>query len=114
LPVLEDSTLAARSSNYTLDSLLLYSTVCGTGLDTIPLPGDTTADALAAILLDLATLSVKLNKPLTARLIPLAGFAPGEMTRFNFQYFANAHVLEPHAKALRVFDSDTRVRFNER
>jgi uncharacterized protein (UPF0210 family) len=74
LPVLEDATLARRSSNYTLDSLLLYSTVCGTGLDTIPLPGDTTADALAAILLDLATLSVKLDKPLTARLIPLAGF----------------------------------------
>jgi hypothetical protein len=113
LPVLEDATLAARSSNYTLDSLLLYSTVCGTGLDTIPLPGDTTADALAAILLDLATLSVKLDKPLTARLIPLAGLEVGETTRFNYKYFANAHVLDPHARALKVFDSDTRIRFDE-
>ncbi len=113
LPVLEDATLAARSSNYTLDSLLLYSTVCGTGLDTIPLPGDTTTDALAAILLDLATLSIKLDKPLTARLIPLAGFAVGETTRFNYKYFSNAQVLDPHAKPLKVFDSDWRVQFQE-
>lgn len=111
LPVLEDSVLAQRSSLYTLDSLLLYSTVCGTGLDTIPLPGDTSADALAAILLDLATLAVKLDKPLTARLIPLAGLAAGDLTRFNFQYFANAHVLAPNAHPLRLFDSNTQITF---
>ncbi|MGD2105088.1 MAG: DUF711 family protein, partial [Anaerolineae bacterium] len=37
LPVLEDQTLAQRSVErlFSLDSLLLYSTVCGTGLDTI-------------------------------------------------------------------------------
>jgi uncharacterized protein (UPF0210 family) len=108
-PVLEDSTLAARSFDhlYSLDSLLLYSAVCGTGLDTIPLPGDTTADALAAILLDLATLAVRLNKPLTARLIPLAGLKAGDSTRFNFEYFANARVLETGAgdSRLKVLDS---------
>ncbi len=111
LPVLEDATLAARSGEYSLDSLLLYSTVCGTGLDTIPLPGDTSAGAIAAILLDMATLAVKLDKPLTARLIPLAGLQAGELTRFNFQYFANARALEPRARALKFFESDTQVRF---
>ena len=42
LPVLEDVGLGARSAAgyFNLDSLLLYSTVCGTGLDTIPIPGD--------------------------------------------------------------------------
>lgn len=111
LPVLEDSTLAARSSLYTLDSLLLYSTVCGTGLDTIPLPGDTSASALAALLLDLATLAVRLNKPLTARLIPLPGLKAGDMTRFNFEYFENARVLDGGMSALKVFESDTQVEF---
>ncbi len=111
LPVLEDATLAARSGGYSLDSLLLYSTVCGTGLDTIPLPGDTSADAMSAILLDVATLAVKLNKPLTARLIPIAGLKSGDMTTFTFQYFANARALDPRARALKLFDSDTQIQF---
>ena len=111
LPVLEDATLAARSSSYTLDSLLLYSTVCGTGLDTIPLSGDTTSDTVAAILLDLATLAVKLNKPLTARLMPIPGMKAGDVTRFNFEYFANAHVMDASATALKIFETDDRVEF---
>ncbi len=111
LPVLEDATLAARSGGYSLDSLLLYSAVCGTGLDTIPLPGDTSANAIAAILLDLATLAVKLNKPLTARLIPIAGLRAGDKTRFNFEYMTNARVLDPRARALKIFQTDSQVQF---
>lgn len=111
LPVLEDATLAARSSNYALDSLLLYSSVCGTGLDTLPLPGDTTSDTLAAILLDLATLAVKLNKPLTARLLPIPGMQAGDMTQFNFEYFANARVLDGGTTALKIFNANDKVEF---
>jgi len=111
LPVLEDATLAARSANYSLDALLLYSTVCGTGLDTVPLPGDTSAAQLAAILLDLATLAVRLDKPLTARLIPIPDLRVGDTTRFDFQYFANAHVLDANASALKFFASDNQVEF---
>jgi uncharacterized protein (UPF0210 family) len=113
LPVFEDAVLAARAAEgvLTIADLLLYSTVCGTGLDTIPLPGDISVDALSAILLDLATLAVKLNKPLTARLIPLPGFQAGEITRFNFPYFANARVLDVNANALKIFETDTQVEF---
>ncbi|MEW5719370.1 MAG: DUF711 family protein, partial [Chloroflexota bacterium] len=110
-PVLEDSTLAARTPLFTVDSLLLYSTVCGTGLDTVPLPGDTSADALAAILLDLATLAVKLNKPLTARLMPIPGLRAGDATHFDFEYFANARVMDVHASAVKTFSTDTRIKF---
>jgi uncharacterized protein (UPF0210 family) len=41
VPVMEDKHLAQRwaESTYNIDSLLAYSSVCGTGLDTIPLPG---------------------------------------------------------------------------
>jgi uncharacterized protein (UPF0210 family) len=111
LPVLEDSTLAARAAHYTLDSLLLYSAVCGTGLDTIPLPGETSADALAAILLDVATLAVKLNKPLTARLMPIPGLRAGDRTHFDFEYFANARVLDVNARALKIFETTQPIRF---
>ncbi|MGH9580142.1 MAG: DUF711 family protein, partial [Terriglobales bacterium] len=41
VPVLEDSILAERwaEGRLTVDALLAYSAVCGTGLDTVPLPG---------------------------------------------------------------------------
>ena len=88
--------LSARSLEgaYSLDHLLLYSAVCGTGLDTVPLPGDTSHDELAAILADVGTLAARLNKPLTARLMPIPGKRAGERTEFDFEYFANAGILD--------------------
>ena len=52
LPVLEDVGLGKRSEAgyFNLDSLLLYSTVCGTGLDTIPIPGDASTSQITSIL----------------------------------------------------------------
>ncbi|HEV7664676.1 MAG TPA: DUF711 family protein [Chloroflexota bacterium] len=96
LPVLEDSVLARRASEHppTLHELLLYSAVCGTGLDTIPLPGDVSEAELASAYLDLAALSVALNnKPLTARFLPVPGAQAGDMTAYTFDYFANSRVL---------------------
>lgn len=95
LPVLEDARLAARSREglFTVDDLLLYSAVCGTGLDTLPLPGDVSEDELAGILLDVATLARRLGKPLTARLMPVPGAKAGDLTQFDFSYFANGRVL---------------------
>ncbi|HSF81338.1 MAG TPA: DUF711 family protein [Anaerolineales bacterium] len=102
LPVLEDATLARRASQGSLGlkDLLLYSAVCGTGLDTVPLPGDITPGALGAILLDLAALAQRLDKPLTARLMPIPGKAAGDATDFDFPYFANSRVLPVSAQAL--------------
>jgi uncharacterized protein (UPF0210 family) len=95
LPVLEDSVLATRAAEgrLTLSDLLSYSAVCGVGLDTIPLPGDISQEALAGILLDVAALAVRLNKPLTARLMPLPGLAAGDPIHFDFPYFADSRVM---------------------
>jgi len=95
LPVLEDAVLADRAARglLSITDLLLYSAVCGTGLDTIPLPGNTTEEELAAVLLDLAVLAQRLNKPLTARLMPVPGKSAGDPTGFDFDYFANSVVL---------------------
>ena len=102
LPILEDYTLAQRAAQgiLSMNDLLLYSTVCGTGLDTIPLPGDAREDQLSAILLDVAALATRLNKPLTARLMPIPGKASGDMTSFTFSYFANTRILPLTATAL--------------
>ena len=95
LAVLEDSTLAQRAAEGTLTikDLLLYSAVCGTGLDTIPLPGDTSEEQLLPLLLDLGALSVRLNKPLTARLMPIPGKKAGDETDFDFEFFARSRVM---------------------
>jgi hypothetical protein len=96
LPVLEDSVLAQRWSEgaLQLDDLLAYSAVCGTGLDVVPLPGDVTRQQLERILGDVATLAVKLRKPLSARLLPVAGKKPGERTEFDDPFLVNA-VIQP-------------------
>jgi uncharacterized protein (UPF0210 family) len=102
LPVLEDATLAARAAEgfLTIKDLLLYSAVCGTGLDTVPLPGGTSVDQIQAVLLDLAALALRLDKPLTARLMPIPGKAAGDPTGFDFAYFANSRVLSLDAQSL--------------
>jgi uncharacterized protein (UPF0210 family) len=92
LPVLEDSVIAQRWSEgrLSLNSLLLYSSVCGTGLDVAPLPGDTSESQLAAILRDVASLAYKWHKPLSARLLPVKGKKPGDRTEFQDPFLVNA------------------------
>ncbi len=95
LPVLEDAVLARRAAEGVVDlnALLAYSAVCGVGLDTIPLSGDISAANLAGILLDVAALATRLNKPLTARLMPLPGLQAGDAAAFDFPYFADSRVM---------------------
>ncbi|MFZ3070691.1 MAG: DUF711 family protein, partial [Anaerolineaceae bacterium] len=102
LPVLEDSGLAQRAAEGHLSTsdLLLFSSVCGTGLDVVPLPGNTSAEEIYPVLLDLAALALRLQKPLTARLMPIPGKQAGDLTNFNFEYFANSRVLGLHSSAL--------------
>jgi uncharacterized protein (UPF0210 family) len=102
MPVLEDSTLAKRAAEGTLTikDVLLYSAVCGTGLDTIPLPGDTTSEHLVPLLLDLCALALRLDKPLTARLMPIPNKKAGDGTNFDFGFFANSKVMALDSIAL--------------
>ncbi|MBE0682592.1 MAG: DUF711 family protein [Anaerolineales bacterium] len=103
-PVLEDTILAKRAAEGTLTikDALLYSAVCGTGLDTIPLPGDTTADQISPLLLDLCALALRLDKPLTARLMPVPGKRAGDPTEFDFAFFANSKVMRLDSERLNL------------
>ena len=95
-PVLEDFILSKRLSEnkFNLDSLLLYSTMCGAGLDVVPLPGDITEKELFYILLDICTISVTLNKSLTCRLMPIPGKSSGDDVEFDFEYFAPSKIID--------------------
>lgn len=94
-PVLEDAVLAQRNAEgrYGWRDLLAFSAVCGTGLDTIPLPGDTSIEQIDGMLAEVAALSGALRKPLTARLMPIPGLRAGDMTTFDFPYFVNTRVI---------------------
>jgi len=103
MPVLEDSVLAQRAGEgaFSVHDLLMYSAVCGTGLDTVPLPGDSQPDQLAALLLDVAALALRLNKQLIARLMPIPGKQAGDPTGFDFSYFASGKVMALPAAPLK-------------
>jgi uncharacterized protein (UPF0210 family) len=91
VPVMEDKVLAQRWAEgvVTTDSLLAYSAVCGTGLDTVPFPGDISVNQLERIFGDVASLAWKWNKPLAARLQPVSGKNAGDQTDFHSQYLFN-------------------------
>jgi uncharacterized protein len=97
VPVLEDKVLAQRwaESTYNIDSLLAYSAVCGTGLDTIPLPGDISVEQMERIFADVASLAVRWNKPLSARLQPIKDKKAGDRTDFRDPFLFNTTLHSP-------------------
>ena len=95
LPVLEDQGLARAldEGRLGLADLLACASVCGVGLDTIPVAGDTPVETLEAVLRDLGTVAVKQDKPLAGRLLLAPGVGPGERTRFDSPHLCNAATL---------------------
>lgn len=96
LPVLEDPLLAQRAGEgrYSVRDLLLYSSVCGTGLDVTPIPGDTSVHSIAALLRDVAAMSSRLRKPLSARLFVVPGKRVGEVARFTDPWLTDSQVMK--------------------
>lgn len=92
--LLEDGIMERMSNNniYSVDSLISYSSVCGCGLDMVPLPGDIFPEELASIILDIAGLSSKLNKPLGVRVLPIPGKSENEFTEFNMDFLYNMRI----------------------
>ena len=95
LALTEDKGLAEGSvnSNFDIRSLLTYSAVCGIGLDTVPIPGDTPLDKISALMRDTGTMAYRLNKPLTVRLFPIPTLKAGDMTAFQSADLCNCSVL---------------------
>jgi uncharacterized protein len=95
LPILEDPVLAQRAieGRIKISDLLLYSTVCGTGLDVVPVPGDSPVQDLARVIGDMATLAVRLKKPLSARLFTVPGKKAGDQVEFADPLLCSSKVM---------------------
>jgi uncharacterized protein (UPF0210 family) len=96
LSVMEDHGLAqgAARGEFGLDTLMVGSSVCGVGVDTVPVPGDVAEARLEALLHDVGALATRLAKPLSVRVLPAPGKGPGEMTKFVSEYLCNTRVFE--------------------
>ena len=103
-PVLEDRFLTASNDMNILnmESLLLYSSVCGCGPDMIPLPGDVSEKEVSSIILDMSSLAIMLNKPLIARLVPIPNKKSGELTNFDYHFFHNTKIMNARKISLKT------------
>ena len=95
IPVMEDATISRRAAEgrLSLDKLLLFSSVCATGIDVAPIPGDTPSAEIERVIMDVASQSTKLKKPLAVRLLVVPGKKEGAMTEFEDPFLVNTKVM---------------------
>jgi uncharacterized protein len=85
IPVSEDLNIgeAARRGYLSLEKLEAMTSVCSVGLDMVVLPGETSAETLAAIIADEMAIGMINNKATAARLIPVPGKKAGDRAFFG-------------------------------
>jgi uncharacterized protein (UPF0210 family) len=85
IPLSEDINIsqAARDGYLCLEKMEAMTSVCSVGLDMVALPGDTSAETVAAIIADEMAIGVINRKTTAARLIPVPGKAAGESAHFG-------------------------------
>lgn len=101
LPVCEDTRLAELASNGSnegerklrISDALSVSSVCGVGVDTVPVPGDCTKEQLSSLILDVAGIAGRWNKSLSCRVFPVPGKKAGDMTVFDSPYMVNSSIF---------------------
>ena len=94
ISLLEDAYVGLRSDirTFSIDSILAFSSVCGCGLDMVPIPGDTFDEEIASLILDIAALSVVLNKPLGVRILPIPMKHENDFTDFSYDFLINSRI----------------------
>ena len=92
---LEDSDLARTLSfsNMQVEHFLLYSTMCGCGVDMVPIEGNANRVSLATLIQDVFTISTRLSKPLGVRVLPIPMGRVNEQTQFNHDFLVNTRIL---------------------
>jgi len=85
IPVSEDAGMveAVKAGALNLEKLEAMTAVCSAGLDMIAVPGDTSAETLAGIILDEAAICVANDKPGGVRIIPVPQAKAGEFVEFG-------------------------------
>ena len=82
--------------------------MCGCGLDMVPVPGSILVEDIEAIIIDVATLSVRLKKPLGIRMLPIPERTLNEMTEFNMDFLCDARVfnVDGSHKSIKLTETD--------
>ncbi len=104
IPVSEDEGMiaAAQSGVLTLDKLEAMTCVCSVGLDMIAVPGDTSAETIAAIIADEAAIGMVNSKTTAVRVIPAPGKTVGESVEFG-GLLGSAPIMPVHPESAAAF-----------
>ncbi len=104
IPVSEDATMAERAGagHLTFDKLEAMTSVCSVGLDMIAVPGDTTAETIAAIIADEVSIGVINNKTTAVRLLPVPGSVPGDEISMG-GLLGKTKVIPLHKNSAEIF-----------
>ena len=109
--VLEDDylALAIKNKKLSIDSLMLYSTVCGCGIDMVPVPGNIFLEEISSLIIDTAALSIALQKPLGTRILPIPGKHANELTDFNYDFLVDTRVMEIKNQAITLDNLSSKI-----
>ena len=85
IPVSEDASMirAAKAGAISLEKLEAMTSVCSVGLDMIAIPGDTSAETLAAIIADEMAIGCANHKTTAVRIIPAPNKKVGDSVHFG-------------------------------
>lgn len=85
IPVSEDAGMirAVEDGSLTLEKLEAMTCVCSVGLDMIAVPGDTSAETIAAIIADEVAIGMVNQKTTAVRIIPAPGKKEGDSVKFG-------------------------------
>lgn len=86
--LLEDLELCSINNErgVTLEQMISLSTMCGCGVDMVPVYGGIKNEELRSILLDISAISCRLNKPLGVRILPIPQYS---RSKCGFTHFHN-------------------------
>lgn len=93
--LLEDKLLAKENNfkTFTMNDFLLYSSVCGCGIDMIPISGNILPEQVKSLIFDTFSISEKYQKPLGVRVLPIPNKKDNEFTEFDMEFIENTRVI---------------------
>ena len=85
IPVSEDASMveAVKVGALSIEKLEAMTSICSVGLDMVTIPGNTSSETIAAIILDEMAIGLVNNKPLGVRIIPVPGKKAGDKVKFG-------------------------------
>ena len=115
--LLEDLELCKINSlrGVLLDDLIKVSTMCGCGVDMVPLPHDVTVQELYTIFMEVFSISSRLHKPLGIRVLPIPHVRRSQIAYTDLSddadFLANTKVLQPDINILGSAGEQFRFHF---